>query len=60
MITLRSRLQRFFEDSGVNKTAFMKKVGISRTTLYSWLNGTINISPNIQSRIDQYLEQFNY
>lgn len=59
-MSLRARVQRFFEDSGVNKTAFMKKVGISRSTLYNWLKGDITISVNIQNRIDHYLEQFNY
>ena len=60
MNDLKDRVTRFIADSGAKKTLFADKVGIGRTTLYKWLEGSITISANIENKIDRYLREFNY
>lgn len=57
---LKSRVLKFIADSGVGKTAFCNKVEISKTTLYRWLNDEIPISDSIKTRIEMFIEHFNY
>lgn len=57
---LKERCNKFIEEIGVPLTVFCKNVGISRTQYYSWQRGERNLSGNMEQRISDYLEKYNF
>lgn len=54
------RIKQYLYDSGVPKTVFCRKLGISTTYLYKLLTGERLFSDNVYGIIDEYLTERNY
>ncbi len=54
------RIQQYLYESGVPKTVFCRKIGISTTYLYKLLTGERQFSDNIYTVIDKYLNKLGY
>lgn len=52
---LKKRVKSFLEDTGATVMAFCKKINISNSYYYRWLNGEIEFSEDICDRIDAFL-----
>lgn len=57
---LKKRCKKFIDELGVKTAKFADNVGIGRSTYYKWLKDDIEISPNIENKIDAYLKKFGY
>lgn len=54
---LRNRVRNFLEDTGAPITAFCKRINISHTYFYKWINEQLDFSSNIKERIIKYLDE---
>lgn len=54
---LKKRVKSFLEDTGATVMAFCKKINISNSYYYRWINGEIEFSKDICDRIDAFLSE---
>ncbi len=59
-MTLAERCKNFLNELGVPTTQFCKNIKLSRTSLYDWMNGKINLSASTLDRIDEYLKKYGF
>lgn len=57
---LDQRCQAFIKELGVPVTKFCQNIKLSRTSLYDWMNGKINLSHQTLTRIDEYLKKYGF
>lgn len=55
-MTLKGKINLFLEDTGAPVTAFCRKVGISPTYYYKFMNDEIELSDKLTKRIVTYLK----
>lgn len=53
---LKEKVLSYFEESGIPKTVFCRRIGISTHHLYEWLKGGRNISDALSVKISNYIE----
>ena len=56
-MNLRERVKAFLTDTGGTVTAFCKKIEISPTYYYKWMNNYIEFSDRLLNRIKEYLDE---
>lgn len=54
---LRERVKMFMDDTGAKLSVFCRKVQVSPTYYYSWMNGKVEFSEAINKRINTYLNE---
>lgn len=54
---LKKRVKSFLDDTGATVMAFCKKINISNTYYYRWVNGEIEFSKDICDRIEAFLNE---
>lgn len=59
-MTLPERCKNFLNELGVPITKFCLNIKLSRTSLYEWLNGKINLTESTLNRIDEYLKKYGF
>lgn len=55
---LKDKTQRFLSTSQINKTDFVKYVGMSITTLNAWLRNEREISISLENRIADFMTDY--
>lgn len=56
---LREKVKVYLEESGIPKTTFCRRLGISTNHLYQWLNRGRNISDELRFKIMDYLKKYS-
>ncbi len=56
-LDLRKRVKSFIHDTGATVTAFCKKIEISPTYYYKWINNNVEFSDQLISRINNFLNE---
>lgn len=59
-MTLAQRCKNFLDELGVPTTKFCANIKLSRTALYDWMNGKINLSTSTLARIEEYLSKYGF
>lgn len=54
---LRERVKSFLVDTGSTVTAFCKRIGISPTYYYKWMNNNVEFSDQLIIRIKNFLNE---
>lgn len=54
---LRQRVKSFINDTGATVTSFCKKIDISPTYYYKWINNNVEFSDQLISRINNFLNE---
>lgn len=54
---LRQRVKSFINDTGATVTAFCKKIEISPTYYYKWMNNNVEFSNQLLNRINNFLNE---
>lgn len=57
-VILKEKTQKFLSTSQINKTDFVKYVGMSITTLNAWLRNERNISNSLENRIADFMSDY--
>ena len=57
---LKSRLKKFISEFGIPMTTLCQKIGLSRSTVYGWLNGQRVINDCSLERIETFLNKYSY
>lgn len=57
---LKERVKKYLNETGVPRTVFCKKIGISTGYLYKWLHDERSISEILEVTIDTYLSKYNF
>ena len=60
MDNLKNRIERYLEDSGLPKTVFCRKIGITPNHLRYCMIGEKNLGEATAERIDSYLKKWGY
>lgn len=58
--TIKSRCQNFLEDTDLPMTRFAKKVQLSTSAIYKWLNGNLRLKPETVARIDECITKYGF
>lgn len=56
-MNLRKRVKEFLKDTGSTVTNFCKKIGVSTTYYYKWINENVEISDALMQKIENYLDE---
>ncbi len=56
-LDLRQRVKSFINDTGATVTSFCKKIDISPTYYYKWINNNVEFSDQLISRINNFLNE---
>ncbi len=56
---LREKVTDYLDESGIPKTVFCRRLGISTNHLYRWLNHGENISDELRFKIMDYLKKYS-
>lgn len=56
-LDLRERVKSFIIDTGATVTSFCKKMEISPTYYYKWMNNNVEFSDQLTSRIKNFLNE---
>ncbi len=56
-LDLRERVKSFINDTGATVTAFCKKIEISPTYYYKWMNNNVEFSGQLICRINNFLNE---
>lgn len=59
-MTLAERCKRFISELGIPVTKFCLNIKLSRTSLYEWMSGKINLSQSTLDRIEKYLSKYGF
>lgn len=54
---LKERVKAFLADTGATTTNFCKRIGISTTYYYKWMNNKSELSDGLISNIESYLKE---
>lgn len=54
---LREKVKSFLSDTGGTVTAFCKKIEISPTYYYKWINNNVEFSERLINRIKEFLNE---
>ncbi len=54
---LKKRVKSFLEDTGATVIALCKRINISNTYYYRWINGEVEFSEDICNRIETFLNE---
>ena len=57
ILDLRQRVKSFINDTGATVTAFCKKIEISPTYYYKWMNNNVEFSGQLICRINNFLNE---
>ena len=60
MIKLQDRCKKFIVELGIPITKFCARISLSRTCLYDWFNGKLELSQATLDRIDKFLVKYNF
>lgn len=60
IMTLKERAFKFIESLKLPVSVFCSHVDISRTALYRWKNGELNLKPEKEKIIDEFLKKYNF
>ena len=56
-LDLRERVKSFINDTGATVTAFCKKIEISPTYYYKWMNNNVEFTGQLICRINNFLNE---
>lgn len=56
---LKQKVKNYLEESGIPKTLFCRRLGISTYHLYAWLRGERNFSDELKVKIEKYLDEYS-
>lgn len=56
-LELREKVKSFLIDTGATVTSFCKKIEISTTYYYKWINNNVEFSDQLVSRIETFLNE---
>ena len=56
-LELREKVKSFLNDTGATVTSFCKKIEISPTYYYKWINNNVEFSDQLISRINNFLNE---
>lgn len=56
-LNLKEKVKSFFNDTGATVTAFCKRIEISPTYYYKWINNNVEFSDQLISRINNFLNE---
>lgn len=56
-LDLREKVKSFLNDTGATVTAFCKRIEISPTYYYKWINNDVEFSDQLISRISNFLNE---
>lgn len=56
-LDLRQRVKSFINDTGATVTSFCKKIDISPTYYYKWINNNVEFSNQLLNRINNFLNE---
>lgn len=56
-LDLRQRVKSFINDTGATVTSFCKKIDISPTYYYKWMNNNVEFSNQLLNRINNFLNE---
>lgn len=54
---LKERVKSFLNDTGATVIAFCKRIEISPTYYYKWINNDVEFSNQLASRIEKFLNE---
>lgn len=54
---LKERVKSFLNDTGATVTAFCKRIEISPTYYYKWMNNDVEFSNQVVNRIEKFLNE---
>lgn len=54
---LKERVKSFLNDTGATVTAFCKRIEISPTYYYKWINNDVEFSNQVVNRIEKFLNE---
>jgi len=57
-LDIKEKVKSFLNDTGATVTAFCKRIDISTTYYYKWMNGNVEFSNEIINRITTFLNEF--
>lgn len=57
---LKTRIKNFVEEFDMPVTVFCKKVGMSTTSYYKWMQGAFNFSEEREKKISEYLSKYGF
>ena len=55
---IKEKVKSFLNDTGATVTAFCKRIDISTTYYYKWMNNSVEFSNEIVNRIITFLNEF--
>ena len=56
-LNLKEKVKSFLNDTGATVTAFCKRIEISPTYYYKWINNNVEFSDQLISRINNFLNE---
>ncbi len=56
-VDLKEKVKSFLNDTGATVTAFCKRIEISPTYYYKWINNNVEFSDQLISRINNFLNE---
>lgn len=56
-VDLKEKVKSFLNDTGATVTAFCKRIEISPTYYYKWINNNVEFSDQLISRIKNFLNE---
>lgn len=54
---LKEKVKSFLNDTGATVTAFCKRIEISPTYYYKWINNDVEFSNQVVNRIEKFLNE---
>lgn len=54
---LKEKVKSFLNDTGATVTAFCKRIEISPTYYYKWMNNDVEFSNQVVNRIEKFLNE---
>ena len=55
----KQKVRAFLKEFEMPKEKLCRRLGISRQTMYQWLNGELNLSSETVNRIEKYMRKYN-
>ena len=56
---MKEKVKNYLLESGIPKTTFCRRLGISTNHLYAWLKGERNISMELHNKLRDYLDKYS-
>lgn len=58
-MSTKEKVLAFLEEFEMPKEKLCRRLGISRQTMYQWLNGQLNLSSETVDRIEKYMHKYD-